>query len=243
MTKRHKLRVVPRRDGSYAVLRGAKGVPLEEFIRPERLDNPLGMVPFVYAFGILCGVGLSIHELGGNYFVGDFDTVDVRDHAGAIIFLPPEEIVGNAVNWWTGKGGFSHVVVYPAITDPDGEPLVIESREGRGVALTPLAKYDERPLAWVPLSPQETLHSRGAALALLGRPYRLRRGGMHCADLAYACMPRELQRQVRESGEKMTPNGLAHALGLDSSLAKAIPAPTRLANRLRLQAARREPTP
>ena len=241
MAKRSKLRVTPQRDGSYTVRPGTKGVALEAFIRLSRLDNPLGMVPFVYAFGMLCGVALSIHEVGGGYLVGDFDTVDVRDHAGAIIFLPPFDPSGHAVNWATGKGGFSHVVVYPAITDPDGEPLVIESREGRGVRLTPLAYYDERPLAWVPLTPQETLHSRGAALALLGRPYRLRRGGMHCADLAYACMPRELQRQVREAGAEMTPNGLAEALGLDSALAKEIPAPTRLANRLRLQAARRTP--
>ena len=172
----------------------------------------------MYAVGILCGITLSVYQIGADVAYPDFDLA-ILDGGGAIIFMGSDNIVGDVINASTGGGGFCHCAIYPAITDPDGVPLLIESRGGEGVGMRPLHHYDGRLVAYYPLDERETIHVRGASMALLGRPYRLRSGGVHCADLVYACLPPDLRRHLAIPRSQVTPNGLAEALGITVEMA------------------------
>lgn len=232
MSKTRNSRVRQLRDGTLVPAR--KGTPLSKAVFPVRMPNGPGVGTLVYGLGILCGMAISIYEVGANYGYPDV-TVDIADHGGAILFFASYDRVGHVIDMATGGEGFSHCAIYPAVTNSEGEPLLVESRGGHGVVMTPVSRYDGYLVAWYPLTQEETMHVRGAALAMMGRPYRLRRGGVHCADLVYACMPPKLRREIRDSGVEVTPNGIAGALGICAESTCELPDVSTLSSRLQVK--------
>jgi len=107
--------------------------------------------------------------------------------------------VGRIIRAWTGQT-YSHVGIAWVV---GGRVLVLEAKEGRGVAARPLSKA--LPVFWVSTGSQWTANAETFALEHLGEPYSYldalrgglglatgRKNGWQCAEYAAAVLNRAL---------------------------------------------------
>lgn len=177
--------------------------------RPHRETNPV--VPFI--IGICAGAALIFFKIGGA-FDAEYEFEELDECQGGILLFGPQQHFEYGIDISTGRWGFCHVGLYLCLTDGDGNQLICDSQRRVGVQLRSLSEYDDRPVAFVPLSAVDTAYARGRAIDRLGKPYRGRPGGMTCSEFVYDCLPTRLQQKIRNSGRLITPNAIAKAFGV-----------------------------
>lgn len=167
-----------------------------------------------FGAGLLCGAGALFFGVGGAQSRVDAYH-DLADETGGVVLIGPGTWQGKVIDAATGRGGFAHCGLYLGMVDKGGGPLLVHCYRRRGVEITALSTFDGCLLVWIPMDHLETTHARGAAMALLGAPYRGRGPGLTCGEFVMRCLPRNVQQEIRQNvgHDMVTPNDLARAFG------------------------------
>ncbi len=95
-----------------------------------------------------------------------------------LIFLAPDDAVGELVDAVTGRTGAAHVVVDACETDAQGVALVYDCQPLEGMSRKPRAVFEGRDSVSIAIDGQAAWHLRGWLAARVGAPYTV---GTTCA--------------------------------------------------------------
>lgn len=131
---------------------------------------------------------------------------------GYVVLFTPCDASSRALDRATGGYGYSHAALDLCARGEDGSRWLVDCTILRGVHLAPWANYAGRRMAMIPLELHETAEARGAARALMGKPWGYAPGGWTCADFVYECLPSAFDSL--DVPRPVTANNLARALGV-----------------------------